>query len=397
MEQVVCTACGYVGKPAMRRRGRGWLEIALWLMGLLPGLIYTIWRLSTRHPVCPSCAHGNIVSAGSPAATAFLAGRSTGTYAVEREAAMPVDAVAGQPERRRPASIERSPQREMMFRRLRALAMTVLIVVLALLMFQQHGLGLRSGGPSNWTPLLLMLVGMLAVVGVIVFGKKARRHAQPRLVELDTPPGVLYLRPFEEDADFRVFASWGADRHQADLLRPRVMLALLRFHFWAMRQGMRNGAPPEFGEIVSRLTQGLGRVAAIGEPGSPPVLGVDNVYVSDDGWQAKVLNLARGAKLVILTAGTTPGVLWEVENILREVPPSRLVLNIPGMTPERRRKRFAAFRDMAGHLFPHGLPGELKARAIAFEDDWTPVAEQPPLLQQGTAAHLAWWLSRALH
>jgi hypothetical protein len=300
-----------------------------------------------------------------------------------------------EPESRdRPASVESTAGRAVFYKKLRNVLVAGFLVLWLLMMLLSYPdlpiLGIPSPlyGVLPGGATLTILMGMGLVGSIIILGKKARRHAQPRFIDLDSPPGVLYLRPFSEDTDFRVYASWGSDRHTP--WGPGG-LALLKFRLRMQFRGIN-----EFGEILSELTRDVGSVAAIGEPASPPILGADNVYVSDDGWQEKVLALATGAELVILTAGTTPGVLWETENMIRVVPPSRLLLNIPGTTLARRRKHYAAFREAAGGLFPRGLPAELKRRVITFEDDWTPVADPKHQGPAGTSANLAWWLSRVL-
>jgi len=305
--------------------------------------------------------------------------------------------------RHRPASLQSTHERALLYGRLSRLVLAVNYVLLLVFLLsgwpQVPFLGVASplnGVVPGWVGGLLFAAIAVSTVGYFILRKKARRHAQPRFVNLESPPGVLFLRPFVEDTDWRVYASWGADRHGADVLQPRAFLAVLKFKLRMQWRVMRGQEGYEFGEFLSELTRDLGHVAAIGEPGSPPIMGADNVYVADDGWQDKVLAMARGAKLVILTASTSPGVLWETENMLRIVPPSRFLLNIPGMTPARRRKHYAAFREVAGHHFPRGLPSELKARVIAFNPDWSPVEDlkrQPP---PGTSAHVAWWMSRVL-
>ena len=42
------------------------IEIILWLCFLVPGLIYSAWRISKRHDVCPSCGGADLVPLGSP-------------------------------------------------------------------------------------------------------------------------------------------------------------------------------------------------------------------------------------------------------------------------------------------------------------------------------------------
>lgn len=52
---IKCTNCEYVGKPKVYTRGSLAVEILLWLFFLVPGLLYSIWRLATRYKGCPKC------------------------------------------------------------------------------------------------------------------------------------------------------------------------------------------------------------------------------------------------------------------------------------------------------------------------------------------------------
>ncbi len=63
-----CANCGTVGAPKRSTKGYFVLEVVLWLFFLLPGLIYSVWRLSTKTWVCPSCAAPNMVPLDSPRA-----------------------------------------------------------------------------------------------------------------------------------------------------------------------------------------------------------------------------------------------------------------------------------------------------------------------------------------
>jgi len=55
IEKISCPECGYQGKPSTVTRGSFAIEIILWLCYLLPGVIYSLWRLSTRCYVCRQC------------------------------------------------------------------------------------------------------------------------------------------------------------------------------------------------------------------------------------------------------------------------------------------------------------------------------------------------------
>ena len=71
--EMFCQNCGSQGKPKLYTKGSIFTEILLWLCFLLPGLIYSIWRVSSRFRGCPSCGAPNMISLDSPKARAALA------------------------------------------------------------------------------------------------------------------------------------------------------------------------------------------------------------------------------------------------------------------------------------------------------------------------------------
>lgn len=62
---MICERCGHVGQPKSKTDGSFLVEGCLWLFFLLPGLIYSIWRLSTRRKTCPVC-DGAMIPLNSP-------------------------------------------------------------------------------------------------------------------------------------------------------------------------------------------------------------------------------------------------------------------------------------------------------------------------------------------
>lgn len=72
MSEKFCTTCGTVAKPKSVTRGSVWLELVLWLMFIIPGLLYSIWRLTTRHHACRACGAQTLVPVDSPVAKARL-------------------------------------------------------------------------------------------------------------------------------------------------------------------------------------------------------------------------------------------------------------------------------------------------------------------------------------
>ena len=66
MAEMICSKCGTAGKPKRETQGSILIEIILWLALLFPGLIYSVWRLTTRRDVCRACGSPELVPIGSP-------------------------------------------------------------------------------------------------------------------------------------------------------------------------------------------------------------------------------------------------------------------------------------------------------------------------------------------
>lgn len=65
-----CMTCGTDGPSVSQTRGSMAIEIVLWLCFIVPGLIYSLWRLTTRRPVCGTCGSATLVPFDAPAAAA---------------------------------------------------------------------------------------------------------------------------------------------------------------------------------------------------------------------------------------------------------------------------------------------------------------------------------------
>lgn len=74
-ERMACKTCEAVALPRTRTKGSLLIEVILWLCFLVPGLIYSVWRLNTRDHVCASCGSTELVPLDSPAGKR-IAGRS---------------------------------------------------------------------------------------------------------------------------------------------------------------------------------------------------------------------------------------------------------------------------------------------------------------------------------
>lgn len=67
---VHCMTCGIDAVPKPETKGSLLIELILWLCFLIPGLIYSVWRATTKADVCQSCSSKQLVPMDSPATVA---------------------------------------------------------------------------------------------------------------------------------------------------------------------------------------------------------------------------------------------------------------------------------------------------------------------------------------
>lgn len=64
--EMICPNCGTRGTPKTITKGSMGIELILWLCFLIPGLIYSIWRLSSKQQGCPSCDQVGMININTP-------------------------------------------------------------------------------------------------------------------------------------------------------------------------------------------------------------------------------------------------------------------------------------------------------------------------------------------
>lgn len=206
---------------------------------------------------------------------------------------------------------------------------------------------------------LTQLLGLIPIIGWFVVRPVSRaareaeiagrRLAMPdaRLVLANTDQApVVYLRSFSDDGTYR---------------KPPV---LIRLAMWA------HGDIPDYRatyeeHLVSAL-QSVGPVVSIGRPGEPmPELGAYRMYVSNDHWQAEVLELLERSRLVVLRVGASQGLMWEVETVMDRVPPEQVILYCEPsqILSEELQDRIPVPKDTTFH----------RSRFVAFDSSWKPL------------------------
>jgi len=70
----VCLNCGAVDRPKALVKGNMAIEILLWIFFIVPGLIYSIWRMTGGGgKVCRVCGSKDILPENSPKGRAMIA------------------------------------------------------------------------------------------------------------------------------------------------------------------------------------------------------------------------------------------------------------------------------------------------------------------------------------
>jgi hypothetical protein len=193
------------------------------------------------------------------------------------------------------------------------------------------------------TQTALILLGVLFLGAIVLFVQERRQANQPRAAEVmasDPRRPVLYLRPFKEDA--RTFhVGFG---RKADDVRAEPLI-LEPFNI-------------------------LGPLVAIGRPEEdmPPWAGAARFYVAGDDWHSDFLGLLDRAQLVVLFAGTTENLRWELAQVFHREPfvPAVLLLPFFGQELKSFQASFTAATDVE-------LPENLnRVRLIYF-----PAPDQP--------------------
>jgi len=70
---MLCKQCGETGKPVVRARGSMGMELLCWALLIIPGIIYSVWRMTTKRKVCRHCGSEQIIPMTSPVAKQMLA------------------------------------------------------------------------------------------------------------------------------------------------------------------------------------------------------------------------------------------------------------------------------------------------------------------------------------
>ena len=68
----ICRACWLVATPKSITKGSSLIEVVLWGLFLIPGVLYSVWRFITKEKVCPVCSSLAVVPINSAMGQKFF-------------------------------------------------------------------------------------------------------------------------------------------------------------------------------------------------------------------------------------------------------------------------------------------------------------------------------------
>lgn len=211
--------------------------------------------------------------------------------------------------------------------------------------------------------LVLCVVAPLAGGRLYVLGKELGARSAASAMALDPRPPILYLRSFQDD---RVTAK---GREFASIVGGSGLLTLLGLVTLTLTETEE--------EQLAKALKRAGPVIAIGQPGEPlPGLGAARAYLNNADWHEWVHQYMSKAQLVVLRAGDTDGLWWELGSVAEQVKPGKLAILLP-----YDAEQYEAFRQRAESVLPCHLPdyppGKLRPAGsirglLFFEPNWSP-------------------------
>ena len=201
---------------------------------------------------------------------------------------------------------------------------------------------------------LVLAPGLALARWMILKGKRLAAKRAEEVLSEDGRPPVLYLRSFRDEE---------ADKGLAGVLRSGAAAGASPMSHSVVPWGTREQ------EALAVLLRQVGPYVAVGKPGEPiPEVGAARMYLPDDEWQARVGQLIDEARLVVVRAGATEGLRWEVGQLVRRARPTSLLFVLPADAGH-----YAAFRRWANEVLPRPLPESQPAeRLLVFGEDWQP-------------------------
>lgn len=255
----------------------------------------------------------------------------------------------------------------------------VIAFIAGYLAWHRGSLSIRFLGAQASAELYAFLLVFYCLIGTLLIYLGYRLSLQPAesVMANDTRAPIVYLRSFHDDGN-NSFNPIGATAWMLGLepsplfkwLGPLANINPLRL-YRLLREYSTDSAEEQVATELSKR----GPFVAIGKPGETfSQGGAARFYVANESWQETVQRLVAQAQIVVLQPADTAGVWWEVDHVMRTVPPERLLISLVNYRTAMGAKQGAYdnLRVRMGQEFGVLLPPSvMHAAFLWFSPDWT--------------------------
>ena len=212
--------------------------------------------------------------------------------------------------------------------------------------------------PDDFVTAGSLLIFAFPVAGaLILFGRRLMQpRAQTDLAQLGVRPTIL-LRAFSDD--------------NSEIERKSGLSTILSFGF------ERLGFDPNI-RLEHAIADELWRIGpfyAVGYPGEQlPRLGAAKISLADGQWQGVVQGWIRDCRLIVMIAGRSNWLAWELGQVIGQRAIGKLVILLPPDQPSARQERWSFIAAHFQHTRLRPLIAALdtsRARAVWFKQDGT--------------------------
>ena len=223
-------------------------------------------------------------------------------------------------------------------------AVNVAIPVLAFSLMQEDAT-VRALGDA-WVFLTTMVALALFITMVQLFRRSQQWEAlsADEALRRDGRAPVTYLRAFTDDGRMPV-----PGHHWQDRVLGKATSGLTL-------------TSPE--QELAFILQRVGPVIAIGKPGERlPELGAARLYASHESWQQTVFDMLRRSSLILARVGASPGVQWELDQVLSLAQRSKVLVLVLG-SPKDQAAGVRAIESRIGEPVPLATPPAFRFRRL---------------------------------
>lgn len=124
--------------------------------------------------------------------------------------------------------------------------------------------------------------------------------------------------------------------------------------------------------VIANVMNQIGPYVAIARPDERKAwrdVGAAKLEVADNQWQSVVELLITASAAIVIEAGNSEGLVWELEQVSKLAKPKKILILLP-----RSDSEYAGFRRRMSEIFPISLPSiRPLSPLMTFFQDWQPL------------------------